>query len=181
MSEAVFAFGSNMCSARLRDYSVSPERQGVAAVLSEHRLCFNKRSRDGSGKANVEPESSGEVWGVLYAIPRDHLPVLDRGEGPGYSRQRMIVRVERGATCDAWVYVATEPDPDPALRPYAWYKRFLVEGANEHGLPRTYIEQLEAIKSVDDLDAGRDQQKRAITCDRSGRQQQAADGARRRR
>jgi hypothetical protein len=29
-------------------------------------------------------------------------------------------------------------DSDPALRPYFWYKRFLVEGAREHSLPAEF-------------------------------------------
>lgn len=168
VSEVVFAFGSNMCSLRLRDYSVSPERPGVAAVLRMYRLRFNKRSRDGSGKANAEPDSTGEVWGVLYSIPSEHLKALDQGEGSGYSRRREVVRCEDGTTCEAWVYVASKPDANSTLRPYGWYKRLLVEGAKEHGLPPDYITQLEGIDSVNDPDMARDRKKREIQCGGAG-------------
>jgi len=168
VSEAVFAFGSNMCSGRLREYSVAPERPGVAAVLSKYRLRFNKRSLDGSGKANVENDSASEVWGVLYSIPEDQLAALDQGEGSGYSRERVVVLGRDGTSSKAWVYVATEPDADPELRPYWWYKRFLVERAKEHELPPAYVERLEAIEAMDDLDAARDRSKRSLLCKGAG-------------
>jgi cation transport regulator ChaC len=80
MSEKVFGYGSNMCSGRFRAYAVSPEGEGRAALLPAYRLVFNKRSQDGSGKANVEPHESSHVWGVLYTIPDADLETLDRGE-----------------------------------------------------------------------------------------------------
>ncbi len=168
MSEHVFAYGSNMCSGRLRDYSVSPERPGEPALLRGYRLRFNKPSKDGSGKANVEPDPAGEVWGVLYALPDAHLAALDKGEGPGYARQREVVQTRAGADVQAWVYVAVSPAADPSLRPYGWYKRFLVEGAREHGLPNAYVQALEAIGSMEDPNAARDRQKRSLNCEAAG-------------
>ena len=44
MSEKVFAYGSNMCSGRFRDYGVVPEEVGRPALLQDFRLCFNKVS-----------------------------------------------------------------------------------------------------------------------------------------
>ncbi|MBI2999220.1 MAG: gamma-glutamylcyclotransferase [Deltaproteobacteria bacterium] len=164
MSEKVFAYGSNMCSGRFRAYSVSPEGPGKPAFLRGYRLCFNKRStRDHSGKANVEPQAGAEVWGVVYEIPEGQLRILDNGEG-GYDRREMIVHTARGEAVEAWVYVARTPDPDSALRPYTWYKHFLVEGALEHGLPDTYIADLRAIEAVEDPDRARDQRKRELAC-----------------
>jgi len=65
---------------------------------------------------------------------------------------------------DAWVYVAKKPKDDPALRPYTWYKRFLVEGAREHSLPENYIAELERIDAVADKDERRDRTQRALAC-----------------
>jgi gamma-glutamylcyclotransferase len=136
MSPNVFAYGSNMCSGRLRDYGVFPEGAG-ATVLSGHRLVFNKKStKDNSGKANVEPCVNSYVWGVLYAISDADLHRLE-GE-MGYRRVQSHVQRQDGASIDAWLYVASVPDSDPALRPYFWYKRFLVEGAREHALPAEF-------------------------------------------
>jgi gamma-glutamylcyclotransferase len=129
MGLQVFAFGSNMCSGLFRAYGVSPEAAGRAAVLPGHRLLFNKKSTDDkSGKANVAAHAGSDVWGVLYAVPDGDLDKLDKGEG-GYRRVRLSLRLVDNTSTDAWVYVAKKPEDDPALRPYAWYKRFLVEGA----------------------------------------------------
>jgi gamma-glutamylcyclotransferase len=165
VSENIFAYGSNMCSGRFRDYSVSPEGPGEPALLRGYRLRFNKRSqRDDSGKANVEPHAESEVWGVVYLIPDDDLPVLDQGEGHGYTREKKMVCRANGRSLEAWIYVAAYPSTEAGLRPYAWYKRFLVEGAREHGLPGNYIEALQAIEADEDPDPRRDQEKRALNC-----------------
>jgi len=163
VSELIFAFGSNMCSGRFQDYGVVPERPGEPAMLSGYRLRFNKRSIDGSGKANVEPLAESDIWGVLYSIPGSQLPTLDTGEGPGYARGLVAVRTP-ARDIEAWVYEAKNPSADPDLRPYQWYKRFLVEGAKEHGLPSAYIDALQDIAAVDDPDPARDARKRLLVC-----------------
>ena len=164
MSEQIFAFGSNMCSGRFRAYGVSPQGPGRAALLPDHRLQFNKKSTDDhSGKANVAAHAGSEVWGVLYTIPACDLDKLDRGEG-GYQRLQLSVHLAENSRTDAWVYVAKTPNSDPALRPYTWYKRFLVEGAREHSLPESYIAELERIDAVEDTNPQRDRKKRALAC-----------------
>jgi gamma-glutamylcyclotransferase len=168
MSEKVFAYGSNMCSGRFRDYKIVPEGPGRAGLLLAHRLVFNKKSQDGSGKASVERHMGSQVWGVLYTIPDADLKTLDIGEGQGYHRTKLQVRTTDADTAEAWVYVASTPSNDPTLRPYTWYKRFLVEGAREHSLPPKYIAELNDIEAVQDPDHKRDRQKRGLTC-RSGR------------
>jgi len=49
-----------------------------------------------------------------------------------------------------------------SLRPYTWYKEFVVRGAEQHGLPDGYIEQLKAIDAVADPDAARDRHNRCV-------------------
>jgi len=163
MSAWIFAYGSNMCLGRFPDYNVHPEAPGQRARLDGYVLRFNKRSTDESGKANVEPRDGGVVWGVLYAIPDAELPILSRGEGGYMPIQRSVVR--DAGPVDAWVYVATQPSADAALRPYSWYKRFVVEGARSHGLPPDYVEALEAFESVEDKNHARDREKRLLKCE----------------
>lgn len=162
MSAKIFGFGSNMCSARFRDYGVHPEGTGEAALLPGKRLVFNKPSKDGSGKANVVADPNSAVWGVIYSIPDADLDVLDDGEGKGYRRQSMRVYAVAGNAADAWVYVATTPSSDPNLRPYTWYKQFLVDGAKEHGIPPPYVAALETIVADEDRDQARDQERREL-------------------
>jgi gamma-glutamylcyclotransferase len=168
MSEHVFAYGSNMCSTRLREYGVSPDGPGRPACLVGYRLNFNKKSRDGSGKANLEPDPVAEVWGVLYLVPAAQLRSLDRGEGSGYERQCMVVRTSSGEEVNAWVYVALQFSAMQALRPYEWYKHLLVEGAREHILPGSYLESLEAIDAVPDPHKERAAKRSRIQCRGAG-------------
>lgn len=163
MSERIFAYGSNMCLGRLREYDVHPKKQGLPGQLLAHALRFNKKStKDGSGKANVEPSDGAAVWGVIYEITNEELERLNEGE-IGYSPKRMPVLGSSGQV-DAWVHVADKPDKDAALRPYSWYKRFLVEGARFHGLPPEYVAKLEAIDTSDDQNLVRDRLRRSIGC-----------------
>jgi len=163
MSQNVFGYGSNMCSGRFSDYRVRPKGAARSALLAGYRLVFNKRSTDGSGKANVETREGSQVWGVLYSIPDADLKTLDAGE-VGYHRVRLPVRTADNKEFEAWVYIASKPSNDPALRPYTWYKRFLVEGAREHSVPESYLSELERIDAVEDTNAQRDRTKRALAC-----------------
>ena len=94
-------------------------------------------------------------------MPDEGLAVLDKGEG-GYHRVSLTVRTASGSSAEAWVYLATNPSNDPALRPYTWYTHFIVEGARAHALPADYIAQLERIEAVADTDLRRDKEKRAL-------------------
>lgn len=167
VSQPVFAYGSNMCLGRLLDYKVHPEGPGQPAQLRGYVLRLNKLGRRRgrrSGKGNIEQCAAETVWGVLYKIPDHELTVLDAGEGPGYQRVRLRVESSDGPV-DAWVHVAKEPSNDPDLRPYGWYKRFIVEGARSHDLPAEYIAKLEAIEAVDDPDQEWERNRRSLTCD----------------
>jgi hypothetical protein len=68
------------------------------------------------------------------------------GEG-GYRRVRLSLRLTDNSSTDAWVYVAKQPKDDPALRPYTWYKRFLVEGAREHRSLRSSVSATASMRS----------------------------------
>jgi gamma-glutamylcyclotransferase len=164
MSQNVFAYGSNMCSGRFHAYRVSPHGTGRPGVLLGYRLQFDKKSTaDRSGKANVVAQQGSEVWGVLYTISDADKKKLDEGEG-GYQPLKLPLRLEHNRTTEAWVYVARKSRKDPSLRPFTWYKRFLVEGAREHSLPQNYIAELERIEAVEDSDKERDREKRALAC-----------------
>ena len=48
------------------------------------------------------------------------------------------------------------------MRPYSWYKAFIVRGAEQHGLPGEYIAQLGAIEALGDPDTDCDARERAL-------------------
>jgi hypothetical protein len=126
------------------------------AELRGYDLQWHKRSTDGSGKCDVAQsnDESIKVYGVLYEIPVEEKPALDRAEGLGSGYEEKAVEVAfRGAPRSASVYYAI--DIDTSLKPYTWYKKLVVAGAKEHALPVSYIDRLMATDAVVDPDRGR--------------------------
>lgn len=134
-----FAYGSNMCSERLRSRITSLNIVGRAS-LKDRKVVFNKRSKDGSGKANLVESPGSVVWGVLYEINVQDLYTLDKIEG-GYERITVRVQKPDGSEVEAVTYVSEDLTNDS--RPYKWYKKLLLSGAREHNLPQDYIAYLE--------------------------------------
>ncbi len=151
----IFAYGSNMLTARLRQRvrSATPIRIGR---LFGHALKWHKKSSDGSGKCNAESTGRNEdvVWGVLFEIELSEKPALDRAEGlgNGYIERQVEITTDRG-NVTATAYIATTKDS--SLRPYHWYKAFVVAGAKEHELPQDYLRALKNSLSIPDPDHGR--------------------------
>lgn len=149
-----FAYGSNLCSARMRERVPSARVVGVGRVEGR-RLAFHKRGRDGSGKADAVAQAGSQIWGVVYAIDPEDRAALDRAEG-GYRAVEAEVRLTDGRTLRAFLYGALPTRLDPGLRPFGWYKAYLVDGAREHGLPPAYVAALEALEALEDPDPDRD-------------------------
>lgn len=141
-----FAYGSNMSSVRLR--SRIPSVKVVdQAYLKDRKVLFNKRSTDGSGKANLV-ESHGDVtWGVLYEMNDSDVEQLDRIE-KGYQRIKIRVWQPDGETLEAVTYQSTQLTDDPIA--YDWYKDLLITGARDHHLPQDYIAYLEQLPAKPD-------------------------------
>lgn len=154
----VFAYGSNLCLERL--LARTPTARALAtATLAGHALRWHKKSIDGSGKCDAFATDSGSdvVWGVVYELtPADKL-VLDGFEGLGhdYFEKAVRVRTRDDAVLDAVAYVANPLLLDESVKPWRWYKGFVVTGAAQHSLPPQYRAGLEAVEAVDDPDAGR--------------------------
>ncbi len=161
---AYFAYGSNMLLARLRERVPSADPIGTA-ILTEHRLLFHKRSRDGSGKGNIleTGDPKDEVHGVVYEILDTEKPSLDRAEGLGVGYFEKVVRLRVGQTwCEAFTYFANDEFIDDVLKPYAWYKDFVLFGAKENNLSSEYISAIEAVEAIEDRDSEREGMNRRI-------------------
>ncbi|MBM5810909.1 MAG: gamma-glutamylcyclotransferase [Gammaproteobacteria bacterium] len=145
----VFAYGSNMLSARLQERCPGATPLGVAA-LRGYDLAWHKRSRDGSGKCDVVAGTNDStVFGVVYELPCSQKASLDRAEGLGAGYNECTVTVMlNDAQADAVIYKAT--DIDPTLRPYSWYRDLVVAGAQEHGLSADYVDCLRATQAIED-------------------------------
>lgn len=140
-----FAYGSNMLTGRLTRRVRGARPLGMAQ-LPGHALRFHLCGSDGSGKCNVIKTGRDEdiVYGVVFDIDERRLPRLHAAEGPGYECVEISV-VMRGEPLTATVYRARSAWIDDALAPYAWYQRFVVAGAREHGLPQAYIHAIEHV------------------------------------
>lgn len=88
---------------------------------------------------------------ALFSIDKQELRILDQVEGAGYEREKLQVRVA-GKTFDAFTYFASTSLIDSELKPYHWYKNFVVEGAKYLSLPKEYLEFLHGFESVQDQD-----------------------------
>ena len=133
-----FAYGSNLLSQRLSARVASARAVGTAWVDGQ-RLSLGKRGRDGSGKATLVATPGARVWGALYSIDPAHWERLD-GFEPGYARVALEVTSERRGRLLAATYIAPETASEAVA--FAWYKRLIVEGAREHGLPAAYVDAL---------------------------------------
>ncbi len=139
-----FAYGSNLTCARLRDRVSAVAVVGRAQIL-DHQLTFDKRGRDGSGKANLTSSTRASTWGALYRIEGSSLSLLDAVES-GYSRIHVQVTLASGKTLNAETYRAITPAS--GLLPYTWYKKLITDGAREHDLPAQYLAFLDSIPSI---------------------------------
>ena len=145
MESFYFAYGSNLSSGRMQERVASARIRG-AARLRGYRLTLDKRSRDGSAKANLRPAPDQWVHGVVYGLAEAHWTDLDACE-PGYTRIR--VDLKTGAdVLPAWTYLSTDLTPSEIA--YDWYKALIVDGAREHGLPLAWRAQLLALPSRPD-------------------------------
>ncbi len=138
MRTLYYAYGSNMSSRRLRARIASARALGVARLAGK-RWVLNKLGRDGTAKANLCDDPAGLVWGVLWRLNPAEWPHLDRFEG-GYDRMEVRVVLQDGSEHEALTYVSLRLTPQAVAS--ETYCRWLLEGAQEHGLPREWVEEL---------------------------------------
>lgn len=147
-----FAYGSNMCLQRLQVRAPSA-RLIAQGRLRQHSLRFHKESVDGSAKCDAyfTGKENDVVYGALLALNAMDRAALDicEGLGKGYEMKEVLIEHNRG-TSPAYMYYATRINAD--LKPYDWYKRLVLCGALQHGLPETYIDCIRQIESIPDPD-----------------------------
>jgi gamma-glutamylcyclotransferase len=162
-----FAYGSNMCVGRLRQRVPSAIFARIAKLMG-HSFRFHKRSSDDSAKSDAfeTGDPSDFVWGIIFDIDEREKPALDRAEGLGFGyREKTETLFDEGRQEHrAFLYVADTNSIDNTLRPYSWYKRFVVDGARQHALPEEYVNGIAAMPDVDDADQARDRRERSIVC-----------------
>ena len=98
MYRIIFAYGSNMSSARLKAPRPFGSKVRQRRTPSTQTSVFHKRGADGSAKANAfyTGDTADIVHGVLFEIDENELQDLDRAE-PGYERSSLNIDVVSGA------------------------------------------------------------------------------------
>lgn len=139
-----FAYASNMSRAQVRQRAGEFGEEKLAR-LNNYQLNFDKIARGGTGTANIAPAEGKTVFGVLYRLSEQQLRALDRYEGvpDHYRRSQLTVEDEQGHKISAQVYLARKVRK--GLKPDRPYLQRIVQGAEEHGLPGDYVEQLRKI------------------------------------
>ena len=148
-----FGYGSNMPK-DIIERRVGPcERIGVAYVTG-YTLRFHKQSTvDRSGKCDAyhTGQPADRVWGALYRLSEDQIDAMDELEGPGYRRVAVEVTIGERVV-EAHLYIARPEAVNPDLPPLDSYKECVLAGARELGLPKKYVDAIEAAPSAPDPD-----------------------------
>jgi hypothetical protein len=151
-----FAFGSDLNPSHLIARAPGHRSLGVAR-LPNYKLVFPRYSRDWAGaSASIAPSPNDVVFGALYDLPPDDVPVLHHHkgydpEGPPelnehVFREITVRRMTNSEPMNAWTYLAV-PDNTTAL-PSRAYLKAMLEGARYHRLPRAYAVVLQAVKTA---------------------------------
>lgn len=153
-SPLYFAYGSNMHPLRMAERVPTARPLGVGCVAG-HVLRFHKRGQDGSGKCNaIRTGDAGDtIHGVVYAVSEKCKQLLDVAEG-GYRADQVHVQIQ-GASRPCFTYLAEPGLLDESLRPFEWYKRYVLDGGIHHDLPEPYMQAVKNEQAISDPDAAR--------------------------
>lgn len=138
--------------ARVQKRGLQIDGNATAGVLSNYRLRFNKRSRKNpcAGHANIEPDFSSRVEGVLYPLCDDReIEKMDPFESaPTHYRRELVFIQGREQLVLAWTYIANDSVVDNALSPPKWYIKHLLAGSEF--LSNDYIEFIRHVECLAD-------------------------------
>jgi gamma-glutamylcyclotransferase (GGCT)/AIG2-like uncharacterized protein YtfP len=141
-----FAYGSNLSYRFLREYCLNA-RFVMRAFLPNYRVEFRFFSRRRQGGISSIVFTPGEhVRGVIYEVPLVEMLRLDEVESVPqglYSRETFLVLGEDGEFHEADLYRVVKPEGP--FTPARSYVELMLEGAEEHGLDREYIEELKEL------------------------------------
>lgn len=143
------SYGSNMLLKRIKERIPSVETVDNLE-LKGYNLIFNKKSHDGSTKANLKKsnDENDVIWTVLHRIRLEDKEILDKyeGLGKGYSLKEFSLAIDDGFV-KAYVYICDDYLFIENGKPYDWYLQYLIKGAEENGFPKDYINYLKSFDS----------------------------------
>ncbi len=147
-----FAYGSVLSKRHLGEWAGEHGvdarlfARGAPAVLKGYQLVFDVESRFWGGRvADLVEEKDSVVHGVLFEIPPIARDAVLKKEGvpTGLSMEVPVTVEVEGKPIEAKAFVAR---PEKRTAPGAASGRllgYLIEGAQERGLPQSWIEELQ--------------------------------------
>src|SRR6266852_4204500 len=146
-----FAYGSALSKRHIGEWAAEHGvdsrlfARGTPAVLRGYRLVFDVESRFWGGRvADLAEDKDAAVHGVLFEIPPPARDAIFRKEGvaTGLSQEIDVTVEAEGKKLAAKAFVARpekRSEPGPASGRLLTY---LIEGAQERGLPESWVEEL---------------------------------------
>jgi hypothetical protein len=142
----IFVYGSSMNSSAICKCCPGGAFFAIA-YLPDYELCFPRWDQ---GKrtfiVGYQPAANSRLWGVIWLIPESERNSLDNAKGcrpgqPGhrYDRVPITVRLADGSAAEVETYRAVGAAKG---QPSKAHLELIVAGAQEHDLPRNYIDQL---------------------------------------
>jgi hypothetical protein len=118
----------------------------ATAYLPNNELCFPRWDQDKrTFIVGYQPAANRRLWGVVWLIPESERNSLDNAKGcrpgqPGhrYDRVPITVRLADGSAAEVETYRAVGAEKG---KPSKAHLELIVAGAQEHDLPRNYIDQ----------------------------------------
>ncbi|XP_062925919.1 gamma-glutamylcyclotransferase-like [Mobula hypostoma] len=144
-----FAYGSNLLQRRLRLLNPSAVRVS-AACLKGYKLAFGNWNRSenrwGGGVATILPSPDDEVWGVVWRLKHNDRQSLDHQEGVHKGIYSPIeVKVQRQDTGEELICLSYQMNNFNSNLTSPLYKKVIIKGARENGLPTEYLKKLDTI------------------------------------
>lgn len=150
-----FAYGSNMDSndfvrwCTRNSCEVPKFSDTEPAILKKYKLDFNYYSTSRqSGAANIMPEPSQSVYGLVSEISETDMAIVSKKEGfPSYYEKiNVTIETLAGVTMHNVVtFKATRAREKSSFQPPSrYYLDLILANARSHGFPSHYIKELES-------------------------------------
>jgi hypothetical protein len=103
------------------------------------------------------------IYGAIYRLNTEHKSELDRFEGNGHGYiDKLIMLTHNGDEYSCFTYLARRSHIVDNLKPYHWYKKLVILGAQYLQLPETYISSIATVESMEDPDQTRKKETEAL-------------------
>lgn len=144
------AYGSNMSTRYLSNVRHVESYNSFAATLNDYEVRFSLKGIKyiEPAFANMVPSKGTVSYGVVHMIKKNSLKSIVSSESSIYKMKEVNVIREDGSQVTAWSLIGMYKDNDSEGIPSKRYLGLLVEGAEEHGLPLEYRNQLDNTDSA---------------------------------